>query len=92
MKRYAIIGPPNVGKSALFYALTGVFVKTVNYPGTTLELQKGVVKKGSYSVELVDLSGVLNPDSPIDEDEKLAIKEALEGEYDGVIVVAAPTF
>ncbi|WP_258870520.1 ferrous iron transporter B [Pyrobaculum aerophilum] len=90
MKRYAIIGPPNVGKSALFYALTGVFVKTANYPGTTLELQKGVVKKGSYSVELVDLPGVFNPDSPIDEDEKLAIKEALEGAYDGVIVVAAP--
>ncbi|WP_258871945.1 GTPase, partial [Pyrobaculum aerophilum] len=30
MKRYAIIGPPNVGKSALFYALTGVFVKTAD--------------------------------------------------------------
>jgi Fe2+ transport system protein B len=33
MKRYALLGPPNVGKSTLFYTLTGVYVKTGNYPG-----------------------------------------------------------
>lgn len=41
MYRYAIVGPPNVGKSTLFYALTGVFVKTANYPGTTVEIHRG---------------------------------------------------
>ena len=26
MRRYAIVGPVNVGKSSLFYALTGLYV------------------------------------------------------------------
>ncbi|MCU7787001.1 ferrous iron transporter B [Pyrobaculum sp. 3827-6] len=90
MKRYAIVGPPNVGKSALFYALTGYYVKTANYPGTTLEIHKGVIRSGSEIVEIVDLPGVFNPDNPVDEDEKLALKEAVEGDYDGVVVVVAP--
>ncbi|MGC9106006.1 MAG: FeoB small GTPase domain-containing protein [Thermoprotei archaeon] len=89
-KRYALLGPPNVGKSALFYALTGHYVKTANYPGTTLEIHKGVMRSGTETVEIVDLPGVFNPENPVDEDEKLALKEAIEGNYDGVIVVTAP--
>ncbi|MEM1598966.1 MAG: ferrous iron transporter B [Pyrobaculum sp.] len=90
VKRYALVGPPNVGKSSLFYALTGVYVKTANYPGTTVEIHRGYVKKVGDKIEVVDLPGVLNPQSPQDDDEKITVKEIAEGQYDGVIVVAAP--
>ena len=36
-----LIGNPNVGKSALFYRLTGVAVHTSNYAGTTVTFTEG---------------------------------------------------
>lgn len=36
-----LIGNPNVGKSALFYRLTGVAVQTSNYAGTTVTFTEG---------------------------------------------------
>ena len=90
MRRYAIVGPVNVGKSSLFYALTGLYVKTANYPGTTVEIHKAYLRRDGEKIEIVDLPGVLNPETPLDEDEKIAMKEIAEGSYDGVVVVAAP--
>ncbi|MFZ8807260.1 MAG: FeoB small GTPase domain-containing protein [Pyrobaculum sp.] len=90
MRRYAIVGPVNVGKSSLFYALTGFYVKTANYPGTTVEIHKAYLRRDGEKIEIVDLPGVLNPENPRDEDEKIAMKEIAEGSYDGVVVVAAP--
>ncbi len=90
MRRYAIVGPVNVGKSSLFYALTGFYVKTANYPGTTVEIYKAYLRRDGEKIEIVDLPGVLNPENPLDEDEKIAMKEIAEGSYDGVVVVAAP--
>jgi ferrous iron transport protein B len=90
VRRYAIVGPVNVGKSSLFYALTGFYVKTANYPGTTVEIYKAYLRRDGEKIEIVDLPGVLNPENPLDEDEKIAMKEIAEGSYDGVVVVAAP--
>ena len=36
-----LVGTPNVGKSALFGALTGSYVTVSNYPGTTVEIARG---------------------------------------------------
>jgi len=90
VRRYAIVGPTNVGKSSLFYALTGIYIKTANYPGTTVEIHKATLKWDGEKIEIVDLPGVLHPENPLDEDEKIALKEIMEGSYDGVVVVAAP--
>jgi ferrous iron transport protein B len=90
VRRYAIVGPVNVGKSSLFYALTGFYVKTANYPGTTVEIHKAYLRRDGEKIEIVDLPGVLNPENPLDEDEKIAMKKIAEGSYDGVVVVAAP--
>ena len=36
--RVVLVGNPNVGKSALFGALTGTYVTVSNYPGTTVAI------------------------------------------------------
>lgn len=40
----ALVGPPNTGKSTLFNALTGARVTMGNWPGTTVEVSRGVWK------------------------------------------------
>lgn len=37
----ALVGAPNVGKSLLFYRLTGAYATVSNYPGTTVEIAQG---------------------------------------------------
>ena len=40
----ALLGSPNVGKSALFNALTSTYVTVSNYPGTTVEIYHGAAQ------------------------------------------------
>ena len=57
-RRFALIGTPNSGKTALFNALTGSRQKVANYPGVTVERKTGVLRAPSgRSVSLVDLPG-----------------------------------
>jgi ferrous iron transport protein B len=65
------VGNPNVGKSVLFNALTGVYVTVSNYPGTTVEVAHGHRKMGHSELEVVDTPGVYSL-LPITEDERVA--------------------
>jgi ferrous iron transport protein B len=49
-----LVGHPNVGKSALFGALTGRYVEVSNFPGTTIEVYQGQVD----GLPLIDTPGV----------------------------------
>ena len=49
-----LVGNPNVGKSALFGALTGRYVEISNFPGTTVELSTG----RTDGMPLVDTPGI----------------------------------
>ena len=71
--RVALIGNPNTGKSTLFNALSGLRVRTGNYPGVTVEQRTGRVVWGGREVELLDLPGTysLAPRSP---DEMVAVQ------------------
>ncbi len=62
----ALIGNPNTGKTTLFNALTGLQVKTANYPGTTVECRHARLQQQGHSVTLVDLPGIysLSSNSP----------------------------
>lgn len=53
----ALAGNPNVGKTTLFNALTGLSAKVSNYPGITVERRIGTMVLASGPVELADLPG-----------------------------------
>ena len=70
--RVALIGNPNTGKSTLFNALSGMRVRTGNYPGVTVEKRVGRTQWSGRNIELIDLPGTysLSPKSP---DEMVAV-------------------
>ena len=58
MKRIALIGMPNTGKSTLFNRLSGAHAKVGNWPGLTVDLLSAKVLLGGDMVHLVDLPGI----------------------------------
>lgn len=58
MKRIALIGMPNAGKSTLFNRMSGGSAKVANWPGVTVDLLSSKLLLDSDMVELVDLPGI----------------------------------
>ena len=91
----AVVGTPNVGKTTLFNALTGLQQRVGNFPGVTVEPVLGTVKHGDRSTSLIDLPGIysLNPSS---EDERLSV-DVLRGSHptierpDAILMVMSGT-
>ncbi|MBN2120377.1 MAG: ferrous iron transporter B [Candidatus Omnitrophica bacterium] len=76
--RVVLVGNPNVGKSAVFFRLTGAKVLTSNYPGTTVEFAKGVLIKNSERVDIIDAPGAysIEPTNKAEEVTVRLLKEA----------------
>lgn len=66
MKRFALAGNPNCGKTTLFNGLTGSTAHVGNWPGVTVDKREGVYKKGAEPVSIIDLPGIysLSPYTP----------------------------
>ena len=88
--KFALIGNPSVGKSLIFNQLTGLGVEVSNYPGTTVELQRGNTCFQREIVELVDLPGVYSLEGNSDE-EGLVRRFLEQQDVDAVIVVTNVT-
>ena len=58
MKRVALIGMPNTGKSTLFNRLTGSSARVGNWPGITVDLMTAKILVGGHMAEVVDLPGI----------------------------------
>lgn len=70
MRKIAIAGSPNVGKSVIFNNLTGSYAAVSNYPGTTVEVSRGKSKIGGEEFEIIDTPGMYSL-LPISEEEKV---------------------
>ena len=66
MKKFALAGNPNSGKTTLFNLLTGSTAHVGNWPGVTVDKREGVYKKLSEPVAIIDLPGIysLSPYTP----------------------------
>ncbi len=67
----ALIGHPNVGKSVIFQYLTGQRVVIANYPGTTVEIARGL-SKDDPDTDFIDTPGVITFPSHSDDEEVTA--------------------
>jgi len=76
--RVLLVGSPNVGKSALFSRLTGTYIVTSNYPGTTVEFTRGYLKLAGEQVEVIDVPGTYTLE-PTCKAEEVAVKMLQQG-------------
>lgn len=58
MKRIALLGMPNTGKSTFFNRITGASSRTGNWPGVTVDLLGAKILLGGNMAEIVDLPGI----------------------------------
>jgi ferrous iron transport protein B len=96
VRRVALVGNPNTGKTTLFNRLCGLRHKTSNFPGTTQEARVGALRgvQGA-GLHLIDLPGVYSIELDLAESEvcrsvlagQLAAPGEPPGEPDVVCVV-----
>ena len=87
MKRLALVGMPNTGKSTLFNRISGAYAKTGNWPGVTVDLMRARLLLGSDMVEIVDLPGIYDLQGYAD-DENIVRQFLSSTSLDAVIVIA----
>jgi ferrous iron transport protein B len=90
VRRVALAGNPNSGKTSIFNALTGARQKVGNYPGVTVEKRQGRFCVGDEQYELLDLPGTYSLSSYSPE-ERIAQDELLHGTNDVVVLLADAT-
>ena len=90
MKKFALAGNPNCGKTTLFNLLTGSTAYVGNWPGVTVDKREGTYKKLGEPVKIVDLPGIYSL-SPYTPEEVISRNFILDEKPDCVINVVDAT-
>lgn len=90
MKKFALAGNPNSGKTTLFNSLTGSTAHVGNWPGVTVDKREGVYKKLSEPIAIVDLPGIYSL-SPYTPEEVISRNYILDEKPDCVINIIDAT-
>ena len=94
LKKIALVGNPNSGKTSLFNALTHLRQKVGNYPGVTVDIKKGTAEIASRRIEIIDLPGTYSI-YPKSDDERIVSEVLLDSTHpshpDAVVVVIDAT-
>jgi len=87
VQKVFLVGSPNVGKSAIFNALTGSYVTVSNYPGTTVGISSGTMNVGKHhAIRIVDTPGMYSL-RPITGEEGVARDMLFSGSPDLIVHV-----
>ena len=86
MKKIALVGNPNVGKSTIFNNLTGMHQHTGNWPGKTVASARGEYKYKNEDYEIIDLPGTYSLVSH-SEEEEVSRDFLVSDNYDLVVIV-----
>lgn len=84
IRSVVLAGNPNVGKSVVFNALTGLYTNVSNFPGTTVDIPKGLLKTANTkpddeNIRVEDTPGVMGL-SGLNDEELVAEKAILSGD------------
>lgn len=90
MKKFALVGNPNCGKTTLFNVLTGSTAHVGNWPGVTVDKKEGVYKKAEQPIGIVDLPGIYSL-SPYTPEEVISRNYILDEKPDCVINIVDAT-
>ena len=86
LRKVALLGNPNSGKSSLFNAFTGLNQKVGNFPGVTTERHSGHFSHAEVKYELVDFPGSYSLYART-EDEQVFSRSLLGGEKFWAVIV-----
>ncbi len=90
MKRLALLGMPNTGKSTFFNRLTGAGARVGNWPGITVDLLSAKILLAGGMVEIIDLPGIYNLHGFSDDEH--VVRHFLESQpLNGLVVILDAT-
>lgn len=87
MKRIALLGMPNTGKSTFFNRVSGASARVGNWPGITVDLMRAKILLGGHITELIDLPGIYDLHG-FSDDEQVVRHFLTAAKVDLMIIVA----
>lgn len=87
IRKIALLGQPNSGKSTVFNALTGMHQHVGNWPGKTVEKKEGTFTYNDIEYQVADLPGSYSLSA--NSDEEIVTRDYIaSGEADLVCILA----